>query len=289
MRVWPARRLWIVAVAIVVSITGALVVRNQLRVAAAREARREQAQRAAGVRARLFAEIQPVNVTNCELKRFGELHDGGYPLCANLLADVKSGYSYGISGYDGWGCDVSQQLRVAVHQYDCFDVRQPSCPSGRTVFHAECVGTTKSVHNGRPFDSIGNQLDGNGDWGAPVVMKIDVEGAEWDALLSAPDEALQQIDQLNVEFHHVDDPKYVATVQRLKRFFYIAHVHFNNFSCDPALRPFPSWAFEVLLVNKRIARTNGSAAPAAPSGIDATNDASARDCQAPTGSASSTE
>ena len=289
MRVWPARRVWIVALTIVVIITAVLVVRNQLRVAAARDARREQAERNAIVRARLFAEIQPVNVTNCQLKRFGELHDGGYPLCANLLTGVKSGYSYGISGYDGWGCDVSQQLHVPVHQYDCFDVRQPSCPGGRTVFHAECVGTTKSVQNGRPFDSIGNHFGRNGDAGAPVVMKIDVEGAEWDAFLSAPDEALQQIDQLNVEFHHVDDPKYVATLQRLKRFFYIAHVHFNNFSCDSALRPFPSWAFEVLLVNRRVAVTDGTAAPAAASGIDARNDASAPDCQVPTGSASSTE
>lgn len=229
---------------------------------------------------RLFAEIQPVDVTNCELKRFGEAHDGGYPLCANLLRDVKSAYSYGISGYDGWGCDVSRQLRVPVHQYDCFDVREPSCPGGRTLFHPECVGATKSIERGRPFDSIGNQFSRNGDAGTSVVMKIDVEGAEWDAFLAAPDAVLQQIDQLDVEFHHVDDPKYVQTMRRLKRFFDIAHVHYNNFSCDPALRPFPSWAFEVLLVNKRIAVTDGKPAPAVPSGIDAANNASADDCQA---------
>jgi len=55
MRVWPARRVWIVALTIVVIITAVLVVRNQLRVAAARDARREQAERNAIVRARLFA------------------------------------------------------------------------------------------------------------------------------------------------------------------------------------------------------------------------------------------
>lgn len=283
MRVSKARRVWMVAAAIIISITAALVVRNQLRVAAAREARRVQAQQNADVRTRLFAEIKPVTVVNCELKRFGEANDGGYPLCANLLANVKSGYSYGISGYDGWGCDVSRQLQIPVHQYDCFDVRQPSCPDGRTVFHAECVGTTKSVVTGRTFDSIASQFSRNGDTGAPVVVKIDVEGAEWEAFLAAPDEVLQQIDQLDVEFHHVEDPKYVTTLQRLKRFFLVAHVHFNNFSCDPALRPFPSWAFEVLLVNKRIAVTDGTPAPAARSGIDAPNDASAEDCQARSG------
>jgi hypothetical protein len=273
------RRVWIVIAAVIVVIATVLVVLNQLRVAAAREARRVRAERNADVRTRLFAEIQPVNIANCQLKRFGEPHDGGYPLCVNLLADVKSGYSYGISGYDGWGCEVSRLLQVPVHQYDCFDMRRPSCPGGRTMFHAECVGTKKSVEDGRPFDSIGSQFGRNGDAGTRVVMKIDVEGAEWDAFLAAPDEVLRQIDQLDVEFHHVEDPKYVATLQRLKRFFYVAHVHYNNFSCQPSLRPFPSWAFEVLLVNKRIAVTDGKPAPPAPAGIDAANNELTADCQ----------
>src|SRR5262245_7629246 len=57
----------------------------------------------------LFQEIQPVALKNCDLQRFGEANDGGYLMCANLLDSVGSGYSYGISGYDGWGCDVSQR------------------------------------------------------------------------------------------------------------------------------------------------------------------------------------
>jgi hypothetical protein len=269
--------------AVVIAATAALVIRNQWRVASARQARRVEASRSAEVRKELFAEIQPVRVTNCELKRFGEPHDGGYPLCVNLLGAVKAGYSYGISGYDGWGCDVSRQLHVPVHQYDCFDLRAPSCPGGSTVFHGECVGTTRSTEDGRPFDTLSDQFAHNGHDATPLVMKIDVEGAEWDSFLLAPDSVFTHIDQLDVEFHHVDDPKYVATMRRLKQFFYIAHVHYNNFSCDPALRPFPSWAFEVLLVNKRIAMTDGSPASAGPAGVDAANNPSWPDCQAPRG------
>jgi len=265
--------------AVVIAATAALVIRNQWRVASARQARRIEASRTAEVRKELFAEIQPVRVTNCELKRFGEPHDGGYPLCVNLLGAVKAGYSYGISGYDGWGCDVSRQLHVPVHQYDCFDLRAPSCPGGSTVFHGECVGTTRSTEDGRPFDTLSDQFAHNGHDATPLVMKIDVEGAEWDSFLLAPDSVFTHIDQLDVEFHHVDDPKYVATMRRLKQFFYIAHVHYNNFSCDPALRPFPSWAFEVLLVSKRIAVTDGAPAPPTP-GLDAANNPSWPDCQA---------
>src|SRR5262245_42977493 len=55
----------------------------------------------------LFEEIQPVKLANCALERFGEANDGGYLLCGNLLGDARAAYSYGISGYDQWGCDVS--------------------------------------------------------------------------------------------------------------------------------------------------------------------------------------
>ena len=270
------RRLWVAAVfvAIAAVLSGIAVSR---RTGSAPEASRS---RAATIRSELFEEIQPVRLTNCEMQRFGEPHDGGYPLCANLLGGVKGGYSYGISGYDGWGCDVSRRLRIRVHQYDCFDLREPSCPGGQTVFHGECIGTARVTEDGRPFDTLSNQFARNGDAGAPLVMKIDVEGAEWDTFLLAPDSALSQIDQLDVEFHHVDDPKYVEAIRRLKRFFHIAHVHYNNFSCDGSLAPFPSWAFEVLLVNKRIAMSDGSPAATA-SDVDAPNNPSEADCQAP--------
>jgi hypothetical protein len=271
-----SRRLWGAAsfVAIAVLLTGMAVFRRTALAPA--DAPRA---RSGTIRAELFTELQPVRLTNCEMQRFGEPHDGGYPLCANLLGGVKAGYSYGISGYDGWGCDVSRRLRIRVHQYDCFDLREPSCPGGQTVFHGECIGTARGMQDGRPFDTLSSQFARNGDAATPLVMKIDVEGAEWDAFLLAPDSALSQIDQLDVEFHHVDEPKYVETIRRLKQFFYVAHVHYNNFSCDPSLTPFPSWAFEVLLINKRIAVTDGTSAPAS-NGVDAPNNASAPDCQA---------
>src|SRR5262245_15887939 len=56
-------------------------------------------------RQQLFDLLQPVALANCQLERFGEPHDGGYLMCRNLLEDVGAGYSYGISGYDQWGCD----------------------------------------------------------------------------------------------------------------------------------------------------------------------------------------
>jgi hypothetical protein len=236
---------------------------------------------AARIRRELFADLQPVRLANCELARFGEPNDGGYLLCANLLEGVAAGYSYGISGYDQWGCDVSRTRRIPVHQYDCFDLERPSCADGDTRFHEECLGARTAIDDGRRrFDTLERQFAANGYAAARVVLKMDVEAAEWDALLEAPDGVLERIDQMAIEFHGTADDRYLAAIRRLKRFFYVVHLHFNNFSCWEGLEPFPAWAYEVLLVSKRLGVVDGSSRPVRPHPLDAPNNVKAPDCQA---------
>ena len=231
------------------------------------------------VRRSLFALLQPVTLTNCTIERFGEVNDGGYLVCANLLGEVQAGYSYGISGYDQWGCDVSRKFDVRVHEYDCFDLREPSCPDGELRFHAECVGTAAGQIDGRQFDTLARQIARNGDDGKRLVVKVDVEGAEWDSFLLTPDSVFEHIDQLVVEFHGVGDDRFPAAVEILKRFFYVAHVHFNNYSCDADIAPFPAAAYEVLFVNKRVGVVDGSPGKWGPHAFDAPNKPDAPDCQ----------
>lgn len=244
------------------------------------EARNAEAyDRTTPIREALYAELQPVPLANCSFQRFGEEHDGGYLLCSNLLESVKAAYSYGISGYDGWGCEVATRQRVPVHQYDCFDTEQPVCRTGRTVFHPECVGGVARTEDGRPFDTVLGQMQKNGDALHHVVMKMDVEGAEWESLPVLTDEVLQRIDQLIMEFHGVEQQKYVDVVKRLKQFFYVANLHVNNFSCGPGYEPFGGWAYEVLFVNKNLATLDQSRTEVGEIPGIAKNQPYAPDCQ----------
>jgi hypothetical protein len=269
-RVW--RRVGVFLLTIVV----ALVVRNQVKVYVKRQVTKREVE----ARRLLFEELRPVALTTCQLERFGEVNDGGYLVCGNLLGAVKSAYSYGISGYDQWGCDVSTRLAVPTHQYDCFNTSVPLCPRGRTNFHAECVAGTAHNENGRSFDTIANQLSKNGDGANHVVLKIDVEGAEWESFAAVPDAVLGRIDQLVVEFHGVEGERPLAVVQRLKRFFHVAHFHENNFSCQNWIAPFQSWAYEVLLVNKNLDRADPARVVPIPDPLDAPNNPGAPDCAA---------
>ena len=241
-----------------------------------------QYRQAKQTRQALFDAFEPVKVTNCELQRFGDAHDGGYLLCANLLPGAEVAYSYGINGADNWGCQVSKTLNIPVHQYDCFNTAVPGCAKD-AQFHAECVGPERATFEGLPFDSVANQLAKNGDAGKRIVMKMDVEGSEWASLVTSPDEVLERIDQMAVEFHEVEKPEFLSTVERLKQFFHVAHIHVNNFKCEPGFDPFPGQVFEALLVNKRLAEIDPSARGRNTSPLDAPNVPELPDCQASPG------
>jgi hypothetical protein len=88
------------------------------------------------------------------------------------------------------------------------------------------------------------------------------------------------IDQLIVEFHGNDGGRFIDTVEKLKRHFYLVNFHANNVACFAAVQPFTSWANEVLLVNKRIGVLESSGGiPTPPNVLDAPNVPSMPDCQ----------
>jgi hypothetical protein len=109
---------------------------------------------------------------------------------------------------------------------------------------------------------------------------MDIEGAEWDSLLAAPDELLASIPQIAMEMHGFDDPKIVEVLRKLKRNFYLVNLHFNNWSCTPRAAPLPAWAYQVHWVNKRIGVLDPTAPfPAPMSSLNAPDSATWPDCQ----------
>ncbi len=261
---------WVAGAAVLaLAVVGAMQVKDVYRWKAYRE-----------LRTTLLAAIRPVRLSNCTMKRFGHPNDGGYVLCENLMSQVQSVYSYGIDGRDEWGCDISRAYHLPVHQYDCFDPRRPVCDGGQFHFHDECVGVAPARLENRAYDSVANQLAKNGDAGKHLLVKMDVEHAEWDVFAATSDRTFELIDQLVVEFHGLDESRYVDVIEKLKKTFHIANVHFNNYACMWWSKPFPALAFEILMVNKRLGALD-TANPWAvyPNPLDTPNQPSRSDCQ----------
>jgi hypothetical protein len=240
------------------------------------------AHRAAARRLReaILAELQPVALKNCTLKRFGSANDGGYLMCENLIEPLDAAYSYGVGSNDDWGCELSRRYHVPVHQYDCFDPARPTCNGGTFVFHNECVGDRSGDSGSHLFDTLENQIRKNGDAGRHLIIKMDIEGGEWDSLLAAPEDLLASIPQITMEMHGFDDPRIVEVLRKLKRNFYLVNLHFNNWSCTPKAAPLPAWAYQVHWVNKRVGVPDPSAPfPAPMSPLNAPDSPTWPDCQ----------
>jgi hypothetical protein len=201
-------------------------------------------------------------------------------MCVNLIQGVQSAYSYGIDKEDEWGCQLSREFHVAVHQYDCFTPHRPACAGGRYRFHDECVGARTEPVGAKAFDSLANQIAKNGDAGKRLIVKMDVEGAEWDALMATPDEVLASIDQLPMELHGTREQRFLDLVQKLKRQFHLVNLHYNNHACTDDAYPMPAWAYQVLWVNKRLGEVDPAAPVPAPlSPLNAPDKPEAPDCQ----------
>ena len=232
------------------------------------------------LREAILAELQPVALKNCTLKRFGSANDGGYLMCENLIEPLDAAYSYGVGRNDDWGCEVSRRYHVPVHQYDCFDPARPTCNAGTFVFHDECVGDRTEHRKSRFFDTLENQISKNGNTGRRLIIKMDIEGGEWESLLATPDELLAWIPQLAMEVHGYDDPRIVEVLRKLKRNFYLVNLHFNNWSCTSKAAPLPAWAYQVLWVNKSIGVLDPTVpVPAPMNALNAPDSPTWPDCQ----------
>jgi hypothetical protein len=68
---------------------------------------------ARALREAILAELQPVALKNCTLRRFGSANDGGYLMCENLIEPLDAAYSYGVGRNDDWGCEMSRRYHGA--------------------------------------------------------------------------------------------------------------------------------------------------------------------------------
>ena len=152
------------------------------------------------------------------------------------------------------------------------------------MFHDECVGPRRETLDDQPFDTVAAQIARNGDTGNALLVKMDVEGAEWESLLAAPDAVLDTFVQVPLELHlrHAHESQFLTLVRRLKDKFYLVNLQFNNYAvaCTGEDEPLPSRAFQTLWVNKRVAVLDADApSPTPPSALNTPDDPKAPPCR----------
>ena len=90
-----------------------------------------------------------------------------------------------------------------------------------------------------------------------MILKMDVEGAEWESLLACPESILNQFDQIVLEIHdmvvHDKDNEIIKTLEKINHTHALIHIHANNCGYEYDIEGHKyTDAFEVTYVNKSV-------------------------------------
>ena len=179
-----------------------------------------------------------------ELIRLGPDGDGGY-LIPDDLDDIRHGFSPGVEGESGFEADLVTR-GVQVHLADA-SVDGPAQSNPDFVFTKKHVGTSSSSMMMTMDEWKRNSI---GDYSGDLLLQMDIEGAEFDVLLSLSPGLLSQFRIMVIEFHHLEQlwngPWFsiVSDVfRKLLTTHSVVHIHPNN-CCGS----FASQALEIPLV-----------------------------------------
>jgi hypothetical protein len=164
-----------------------------------------------------------------KLMRFGSLGDGGYLISSDLTA---TDYCISLGVGDNYTFDLA--IAEKLEEVWMFDhtVVDPKISNNKIKFNKIGISSTSSLH----FTTIPEILV-NIPLESEVILKIDIEGSEWDVLSQIPSSDIQRFKQIVAEFHHlhnIADDNFFSVVSKaltsLNKSHSLVNLHVNNWS-----------------------------------------------------------
>lgn len=126
------------------------------------------------------------------------------------------------------------------YQYDCTNSIQPMCAtnSNNNFFSPECLGEMSEQTKMYKYSSLKDIIDLRNLTNRHVILKMDIEGAEWPGLRSFPREYLKYVDQIVMEIHNTGrnifhQPYWgnLNIIEALEESFIPVYLHMNPGAC----------------------------------------------------------
>jgi hypothetical protein len=188
-------------------------------------------QQAAAVRATLRL-LRPHRLIGARKLRLGRPFDGGYVML-DRFEGLAAAYSFGIADDVSWDLEIAQR-GIPVHQYDHSIAR---LPQEDPLFHWQPIRLTATVDD--PWSAtLETLVRDNGHAGSrDLLLKCDVEGAEWLVLAETPNAVLAGFRQIAIELHDLGglaDPDRAGLIHKalanLTAAHHVVHAHANNYA-----------------------------------------------------------
>ena len=159
--------------------------------------------------------------------RVGGSNDGGYIMLDDFVS-INIAYSFGIGNDVTWDLDMAKR-GIDVFQYDH---TISALPEYHTKFHFNKIGIAGKDDIDQNFLSMETILNRNGHYKSlDMVLKMDVEGAEWDFLNYSI--TLPQFSQIVLELHEITDiygeKKIINALNNINRSHQLVWIHGNNY------------------------------------------------------------
>ncbi len=181
-------------------------------------------------------QIQPF-MNGHELIRIGNQGDGGY-LLPDDLREINGCLSIGCNGEWSFEKELFQYSLIASHILDLEETK-PIDLEKQHVFHSGLLGA-KNIGD---YVTLEKFLENcNLDSAEDLILKMDIESAEYEVLLDASMDTLKKFRIMVVEFHYFSrslNPElllstFIEIFSKLNMIFDIVHFHPNN--CDDVFR-----------------------------------------------------
>ena len=184
--------------------------------------------------AQLLGLMAPQCAVGVAKRRYGSKNDGGYVMLDDF-AGISSAFSLGIGGNVDWDLAMAEKgLRLFQYDYTV-----PCLPASHPNFEFHKIRIGSPEEDTTPTRSLATLIANRppGD----MILKIDIEGAEWEVLADLDPIDLKAFRQIVAEFHdfqRISDPKWrertTKALEHLNQQHAVVHVHGNN--CAPIVR-----------------------------------------------------
>jgi len=172
------------------------------------------------------------------LQRYGGNYDGAYILSSALLDDTDIIYSYGVGPEESWITFDRHMTKLQKHVYMYDNLKNGFWTSDPYIhFKSQYVNSTNIYKH---------IVDNNHTEKTNMVLKMDIEGNEFETLLYCPEKIFDHFNQLAIEIHDVVnshlEPQYLINAYNqelrwqnkidlltlINKHYKLVHIHGNN-------------------------------------------------------------
>lgn len=163
-----------------------------------------------------------------EFIRIGRNYDGGY-IMLDDINDTMKAYSFGIFNDISWDKEMAERFGIKVEMYDHTIPREPEYHR-LLSFHRIGIGQNDDIeHNLLSLKTI--LRDNEDAKNNNLILKMDVEGAEYDFINSTDENILKQFRQIIIELHKLDSKNIdiIRAIKKLNKTHQLVWLHGNNY------------------------------------------------------------